>query len=165
MKNYQVEGKDGKMYWVHRAIAVTGVVFKAVEETHEVFVLANKRGNGAADFQGMWNLPCGYLDFDETLSEACAREIKEETGYNLDPESLHMFGINDSIKENRQNVTARFVTVVIDEDMPAQEILAGGEEDEVEEIKWIPLEEINDYDWAFDHDKVIGNAFKFVTSF
>lgn len=31
----------------------------------------------------------------------------------------------------------------------------GGEEDEVEAIGWIPLDSIDKYQWAFDHDKII----------
>lgn len=30
------------------------------------------------DFQGYWGLPCGYLDWDETLCEAVIREVWEE---------------------------------------------------------------------------------------
>jgi 8-oxo-dGTP pyrophosphatase MutT (NUDIX family) len=31
----------------------------------------------------------------------------------------------------------------------------GGEENEVDEIKWIPLDEINNYEWAFSHADLI----------
>ena len=159
MKNYQVRGEDGNMYWVHRAIAVTGIVFKLDHEAKKVFVLANKRGQGAADFQGKWNLPCGYLDFDETLSQACAREIKEETGYDLDPEMFQLLDINDEPSANKQNVSLRFLTIVDDEDVPAQEVLEGGEKDEVEEVQWVSLENVSDLDWAFNHDRIIQMAF------
>lgn len=163
MKNYQIKGEDGKMYWVHRAITVVGVVFKIDRENEKVFVLANKRGKGTPDFQGLWNVPCGYVDFDETLTEACAREVKEETGYDFNPDLFNIFGINDNPEENRQNITARFFAMVESDDMPAQEVL-DGEDDEVEEVKWILLEEINNYKWAFNHDRVIKAAFDFIVN-
>ena len=31
----------------------------------------------------------------------------------------------------------------------------GGEENEVSEVKWIPLDELDNYQWAFDHKHLI----------
>lgn len=44
-----------------------------------MYFLANKRGTETPDFQGYWNCPCGYIDFDETEEDAVCREIMEET--------------------------------------------------------------------------------------
>ena len=46
---------------------------------------------GAADGQGLWCCPCGYLDFDETLEECVIREIKEETGLTIPKMSCPLF--------------------------------------------------------------------------
>jgi ADP-ribose pyrophosphatase YjhB (NUDIX family) len=43
-----------------------------------------------ADF-GTWGLPGGTLDEDETVAEAVAREVREETG--LQTVSLELFGV------------------------------------------------------------------------
>ncbi len=155
MQNYQIEGKDGKMYWVHRAIAVSAFVFK-VDEENNFFVLANKRGKGTPDFQGLWNVPCGYLDFDETLAQACVREVKEECGLTLLEDRFIQFAISDKPKANLQNVTIRHFAV-LNEGSDNTDIKVGteGEEDEVEEVAWIPVDEIGKYRWAFNHDKVI----------
>ena len=87
MKNYSITIETGEhageTVWVHRSIAVAGFIFCRIN--NEWCVLANQRGEGAPDFQGYWNCPCGYLDFDETLAEACSREIYEETGVNIEP--------------------------------------------------------------------------------
>lgn len=86
MKNYPIKIETGEhageTVWVHRSIAVAGFIFCRIN--NEWCVLANQRGEGAPDFQGYWNCPCGYLDFDETLAEACSREIYEETGVKIE---------------------------------------------------------------------------------
>ena len=90
MKNYPITIETGEhageTVWVHRSIAVAGFIFCKIND--EWCVLANQRGEGAPDFQGYWNCPCGYLDFDETLAEACSREIYEETGVKIEPRML-----------------------------------------------------------------------------
>lgn len=155
MKNYQIEGKDGKMYWVHRSIAIIAVVFREDLDNHWS-ILANKRGKGTPDFQGLWNCPCGYLDFDETLKEACSREVEEECGLKIESAEFELVGINDSVKANLQNVSIRYFTVLRD-NLNNTEISIGttGEPDEVEEVKWIPVDDIDQYEWAFGHGDIL----------
>lgn len=119
-------------------------------------VLANKRGEGTPDFQGMWNMPCGYLDFDETTAQAVIREVYEETGVKLNPDFLHFWCFNDSPTQNRQNVSFRYYALV--DAQPGSISVGtgndrGGEEDEA--IGWIPVDSIGKYEWAFGHDAII----------
>ena len=155
MKNYQIEGKDGKMYWVHRAVAVSAFVFKS-DRDNNWYILANKRGKGTPDIQGYWNCPSGYLDWEETLAQACSREVEEECKISILPNSFVQFAIHDTMDANLQNVTVRHRAILI-EGIHNTDIGIGteGEKDEVEEVKWIPITEIPQYKWAFGHDKVI----------
>ena len=155
MKNFQIEAIDGKKYWIARSIAVAGFCFKLDSKTGKFSVLANKRGPNTPDFQGYWNCPCGYLDFDETLAEACSREIWEECGLKIDPAKLSLFFVQDSPLENRQNVTHRFITILNANEINEISIGAGGEKNEVDEVKWITLTEIDNYQWAFNHGEII----------
>ena len=158
MKNYQIKGEDGQMYWVHRNIAVASFIFKLdlLEKGAKFSILANKRGSGTPDNQGKWNCPCGYLDFDETLAEAAAREVYEECGLKIDPNELEMFAVNDKPDSHMQNVTCRFMAVLNsaynDVTIDKGE---GGEEDEVDDIQWIPVEDIDNYEWAYNHKEII----------
>ena len=44
-------------------------------------------------FAGMWALPGGFVDMDETLEDAARRELFEETGIGVKKmEQLHTFG-------------------------------------------------------------------------
>lgn len=152
MKNYQITDTSGKTHWIDRSIAVAGFVFK--REGMEYFVLANQRGGGVSNHNGLWNCPCGYLDFDETLKEACAREIKEECRLIIEPSKLKFYEVEDSPSAFRQNVTHRFTATVYD---GSEQIGIGteGEDDEVADVKWISVNELDKYEWAFNHDKVI----------
>ena len=164
MKNFPVN-VDGKEYWISRALAVVVMAVKRVGE--DFFVLVEKRGKGAADNIGSLCMPCGYLDFDETLKEACSRELKEETGLVVDPARFKMLSINSDPKENRQNVSVRYYCLVQEHENFNKELAVGGEKDEVDGVYWINVaklvggtvvvnnERIDAETWAFNHENRI----------
>ncbi len=39
--------------------------------------------------KGFWNLPCGFLELNETVEEGAIREVKEETGVDIELRYLH----------------------------------------------------------------------------
>lgn len=109
-------------------------------------------------------MPCGYLSWGESLREGAAREVYEETGLKVNPKDLIFAGINDSPKENRENVTVRFIVevpekdileVIYNNDLDSQE--RGGEEKEVEELVLVPYFYVKEHqnEFAFNHDRVI----------
>lgn len=156
MKNFSIT-KNGKEYWVARNVAVSCFVFTSIDGVWHV--LANKRGDGTPDYQGYWNAPCGYLDFDETTSEAAMREVYEETGVKLN--KVTFFGFNDSPRDNHQNVTFRYYSIISDPQLVNISINnRGGEIDEVKDIKWIPITRISNYGWAFNHNEIITDLIK-----
>ena len=153
MKNFPIM-HEGKEYWIARNVAVVCVVFTRINNVW--CVLANQRGSGAADFQGLWNAPCGYLDWDETTSQAAIREVYEETGVKIP--SVKCLGFDDNPNSNLQNITFRYYSII---DNPTPEMLnlcvkdRGGEQDEVASVAWIPLYKIDEFQWAFNHDILI----------
>ena len=151
MKNFEFEHK-GKKYWYSRSIAVVCIVI-GHDDYNNKYVLANKRGENTPDWQGFWNLPCGYLDFDETVEQAIQREVYEETGVKINIDNLELFSVN-SIPEGKQNVTIRFKTDIgnISEHVLTDK---NSEFNEVDDIKWINLNDINNYEWAFNHIELI----------
>ncbi len=94
---------------------------------------------------GKWCLPGGYMDRDETTAETAKREVKEETGWEVD--SLQLLCINDSPNQpgtDRQNVDFIYVAdATID---------TGERDEEVEEQAWFPLTGLPEpSEMAFDH--------------
>lgn len=144
----------GKEFWFSRSVAVTMFTL-CKNKSDEWCVLANKRGKGTPDFQGLWNIVCGYLDFNECGEEAARRETKEETDVDIPIDKIKFLGVNTSPQANRQNVSLRYYTILdgnINDYVLSNE---NSEEDEVSEIKWIKLTDVDKYDWAFNHDTLI----------
>lgn len=152
MKNFSVN-IDDKEYWISRSCAVAMFLFSR-DKFGNLYVLANKRGSGAPDFQGYWNCPCGYIDYDETGEEAVCREVMEETGYTITSEVPKFVEVETSPKANKQNITLRYAALVSRESLFRVKPI-GGEDNEVEKVKWIDIRNLNDYEWAFSHDKIV----------
>lgn len=146
--------------WFSRSMATALFAF-CKDEDGDWCVLASERGLEAADFRGMWNCPCGYLDFDETTKECAVRECFEETGVKLPIESLIFIGYEDDpIKANRQNVTFRFAAKI--EDRITSDFKFSKEHNEGKEvgkIAWVKVKDIDNYEWAFNHKNRIVEIF------
>lgn len=172
-KKYDIEGKE---VWVSRSVAINvAVVVKHMKE-NQLYLLIGKRGKGTPDFQGYWNVPCGYMDWDEDGTEACYREVWEECGLHLEKfvsdenkfSALNHKHLNNPWKvvtkptSNRQNISLRYGAFVHALSLPN---LTNKycEKDEVEELEWMPLNDLSDLDskkWAFNHKQLITDYIK-----
>lgn len=148
--NFPVE-RGGHIYYVSRSIAVS--IYAFCQDKNGVWtVLANQRGPGAPTSRGLWNVPCGYLDYGESAVEAAARETFEETGVEIPLDKLKMMGVNSEPSRHphaKDNVTIRFAAVLdgTTDDYPTS--AANSEPGEVTDIAWIPFSDIGKYKWAF----------------
>jgi ADP-ribose pyrophosphatase YjhB (NUDIX family) len=98
---------------------------------------------------GKWGLVGGFVDRDETTAQTAAREVMEETGWQV--KGLTLLRINDSPnrpKEDRQNVALIYFCTATKKT---------GEPDwESDEQKWFSWDELPDNDKiAFDHAETI----------
>lgn len=152
MSNKQGYDKNGNpSQWFSRSVAVATAVM--INDNGEWYVLANERGAGTPDYQGYWNLPCGYLDYNETAEQAAMREVYEETGIKC--QNIKYVSHSTSPNENRQNVCFFFISFLegsIDDYQFSKDNM---EEGEVGGIKWVPVEDADNVKWAFDHDILI----------
>jgi len=145
----------GRTLWSGRYCCVATVVFK--KEGSDIFVLANQRGSGTPDFQGYWNCPCGFLEGNETGEQGAVREVFEETGVQIHPSILVFHSVQTDPKvSNNGNVTLHYGAIVDHYSCIPPE---GGEENEVADVRWINVEDIDKYKWAFNHDQLIKNVF------
>lgn len=159
MKNFCVTGPDNKEYWISRSMAVLVMVI-AKDKNNDKYVLAVKRGEGTPDTEyiGTYCMPCGYLDYDETLKHAAIRELKEETGLEAQEFQLELMAINDDpTKDKRQNVTFRYrINAIKSVELLSKELTSlYSEEKEVSDIVFINLKYVDKYKWAFNHDELI----------
>lgn len=151
----------GKEYWYSRSVAVTHFVF-CKNSNNEWCVLANERGSGTPDYQGYWNCPCGYLDFHENGEEAAQRETFEETGIYLKKENIKFWFVNTSPSANRQNVSILYYSILDGNCDDFELTNKGSEKNEVNNIKWIPINSKSDYKWAFNHSNRITEIYNSV---
>ena len=82
---------------------------------------------------GKWNLPAGHLDPNETIFEAAKREIKEESG--LDVELTGVCQIGNKKLESDVFVSVIFSTKVLGGDIKF-------DPDEILDVKWFSYEEL-----------------------
>lgn len=153
---------EGREYWISRAMAVVAIVI--TETPEQRYVLLGKRGKGTPDFQGYWCLPCGYLDWDESGTEAVLRELYEETGLEVPADHAGQLAQPWQIDTNysgynaeKQNVTMRYALRFQAENAgslpPVNNLHC--EPDEVDEVQWVPLEKAIKMDLAFRHQNLI----------
>lgn len=157
MKNFPVI-VDGKEQWISPSVAAVGIVYKFNEDGKLCFV-ANKRGEGCPDYNGYWNIPCGYFDFeDESILDGASREIFEETGLNIPAEKWNLWFVNSKPTDGKHVLSIRFIAK-FDESFGTF-TSENSEEKEVDDIKWISVDEVDNYEWAFNQREVIQDWIK-----
>ena len=160
MKNFPVIDKNTEReYWISRSIAVVVFVF-AKDIFGQEYILAEQRGKGTPDpeYIGKYCVPCGYLDYDETVVQAAQRELMEETGLTIPTSDFKLVNINDIPEsDKRQNVTFRYI---VNSSIPVEDLIKlfttkNSEKDEVESIRFIRISDYDLYDYAFNHKELI----------
>ena len=127
------------------AIGVGGIVFNAQDE-----VLMIKRNKAPAS--GQWSIPGGQLEPGESLDNACRREVFEETGIEVEVKSL--VAVAERRIENFHYVIIDFLVKVVP-DTNMQPV----PETDVSEAKWLPRNELIEYDVVPGLQVIIERAF------
>ena len=100
-------------------------------------------------FKGYWALPGGRIDSDETIEQTVVREVKEETG--LDVEVVRKIGeyIEKGVKDEveYEYYPTSFLVKIVGGEIRKQE-------SEIQEIQIFSLKELPK-PLAFEHDKMI----------
>jgi len=88
--------------------------------------------------EGTWTMPGGKLDFHETVKNGACREVLEEIGVKINPESLEVISVSDEIVPDNHYVTIGFLCKDFDGDAKVME------PEEITEWKWYNLDNLPD---------------------
>jgi 8-oxo-dGTP diphosphatase len=141
-------GKAKKKYtYDYPRPAVTADVVLITEDQEPRVLLIRRK---ADPFAGMWALPGGFIDMDESLETAARRELHEETGVTVeDLEQLHTFG--DPGRDPRgRTISVVYLAIVNAATVQPQAA------DDAAEAGWHPLDRLPAL--AFDHAEILAYA-------
>ncbi len=95
-----------------------------------------KKADSALHGEGTWTMPGGKIDFGETLEEAAAREVIEETNIKINQDKLKFISLT-----NERVSDAHFVTVgFLSEEFEGKPKVM--EPDEITEWRWFALDKL-----------------------
>ena len=134
-------------YQYPRAALTVDAIVLAKKEW-QLFVLLIERGK--EPFLHKWALPGGFINMDETLEQACIRELHEETGLSL--EKMQQFRAYDAINRDPRH---RTISVVFWVELGRTESVQGS--DDASKAEWFPISDLPKL--AFDHDKILMDFF------
>ncbi|MFL7894280.1 MAG: NUDIX domain-containing protein [Anaerolineales bacterium] len=129
------------------ALTVDIVVFQFVNDRMEVLLVQRKQ----PPFQGSWALPGGFVNMDETLEAAAARELAEETGLvNLLLQQVHTYG------DPERDPRGRVVSVSYCGTLRAADSNSISAGSDAGDVRWFNTAHLPDL--AFDHFQIIQDA-------
>jgi 8-oxo-dGTP diphosphatase len=120
--------------------------------THDGRVLLIERG--WPPFEGAWALTGGHVDPHETSRDAAARELKEETGVQVNPADLLQLGTWDA---PRRDPRGRYVTVAYLAEVPDDTPIVAG--DDARTARWWNWNDLPEQ-LAFDHAAILATALR-----
>jgi 8-oxo-dGTP diphosphatase len=102
-------------------------------------------------FKGHWALPGGFVDPDENLEHAAARELQEETGI-VQTALTQLGAFGDPGRDPRgHTVSVAFSAFVV---APMKPVAA----DDAAEAEWVAVSTLKRARFAFDHARIIALA-------
>lgn len=129
------------------SVTVDVVIFSLIEESLSVLLVKRRHW----PFADTWAVPGGFVRMDESLEEAAARELAEETGVReVYTEQLYTFGDPDRDPRTRVITVAYFAIVPVD---AIDDPVAGSD---AAEAGWFPVDDLPAL--AFDHDEIVDYA-------
>jgi len=119
------------VHTTRREVSAGGVVYRREGEALEVLLAARRTRRGDL----AWGLAKGGIELDESIEDAAVREVREETGIDAE--------IEDSLGETRY--------FYVWDDVRVRKVVhfflmraVGGDtndhDDEMEDVRWFPLE-------------------------
>ena len=127
------------------AVTVDAIPFARKPDGLRVLLIRRKN----PPFQGCWALPGGFLDLDEELADAAARELAEETG--LTPLAMRQLSTYGKIGRDPRGrtISVAFIAAIAPDAEPRAASDAAS-------LAW--HDPNNPPEMAFDHDEILRDA-------
>lgn len=117
---------------LRRGIDYIGVSASFVIHDGNGNILLNKRGSGARDENGRWDVGGGAIEFGEPIIDAVSREIKEEL--TVEPIEVKFLTVYDAFREINGQPT-HWVAIMHSARVDPDKVKIG-EPDKIDEIGW-----------------------------
>ncbi len=124
------------------ALTVDAIVVAGHPSAYQLLLIERKKD----PYAGKWALPGGFVDMEETLGQACIRELKEETGLELP--RMEQFRVFDAVNRDPRH---RTVSVVFYAFISEPKAVCGA--DDAALAQWFPIDDLPAL--AFDHDEIV----------
>ncbi len=129
--------------WPRPMVTTDAAVFSFARGKAWLLLVYRKRD----PYQGHWAIPGGFIELDEELDDAVARELEEETGLtDVSLEQMRTFGTVGRDPRGRQ-ITVVYLGIIEGK----QPSVKGG--DDAADARWFDIDCLPDR-MAFDHDVV-----------
>ena len=142
-ENYEVE--EQYCYKYPRPSVTADCIVLTRENTPKVLLIER----GDEPFKGCWAFPGGFLNMDETTEQCAIRELKEETGLEVD--KVKEIGTYSKVDRDPRGrtITVAYLAMV---DAPL-EVMG---QDDAAKAQWFPIDALPEL--AFDHDEIMRDA-------
>ena len=136
-----------RRYPPHPLLGVGAIIFDG-----DAVLLVERAGD---PLKGWWSIPGGLLETGETLEDALCREVREETG--LEVQTLSRFEIFEGIMRDAEG-RAEYHYVLIDYicRVSGGTLRAG---DDVSRAEWVPYARLRDYKVTSGTIEVVERAY------
>lgn len=131
------------------AVAVDLLIFRAIGGQQQLLLIRRKH----EPFRNSWALPGGFLDGEETLEAAAARELMEETGVKIDLASLQQL---KAYSEVDRDPRTRVISVVYLAEIKGDQSVNAG--DDAADADWFSTSSLPEL--AFDHAEIIQDGLR-----
>lgn len=130
------------------AVTVDCVIFAQQDSPNKPSILLIQRAH--PPFEGMWALPGGFVDENETVEQAALRELEEETGVkNVHVHQFYTFSLPGRDPRGWTISIAHWAVVQLAD----CQVSAG---DDAQQAQWFALDQLPAL--AFDHASIIEKA-------
>jgi 8-oxo-dGTP diphosphatase len=115
------------------------VIVTAYIEKEGKVLLAKKKA-GVGPYPDTWHLPGGGVNLgNESIDEAIIREVKEETG--LDVESLERIVFDEDFEPDKNSEMTHYIFLIYKMTANSFKAIA---DDDIVELKWVDRKELKD---------------------